>query len=240
MNIPANIVDPQRWNRYAYVINNPLRFVDPSGTDQEGSESLLVAGGGRFAEFASSFIDWSDGLIETWGRDRASELSCEGRGEEADWVLLQTTRDVFAVMQAIDDRDAPARAAARDAAFHAEVDKYLAASGLSSLIDEMHWESGGYEGVFSDPAAAYNLLVNDKRFGNGPFGVVHDVGPKAVDFRSSRGRLGVGSHSLQVTFSRQTGRVHIDVDKFNPYDGGLFLLFHIFGEVIPNSMGLNK
>lgn len=26
-----NLVDPQRWNRYAYVRNNPLRYVDPDG-----------------------------------------------------------------------------------------------------------------------------------------------------------------------------------------------------------------
>jgi RHS repeat-associated protein len=26
-----NLVDPQRWNRYSYVRNNPLRYVDPDG-----------------------------------------------------------------------------------------------------------------------------------------------------------------------------------------------------------------
>ena len=26
-----NLVDPQRWNRYAYSGNNPLRYVDPDG-----------------------------------------------------------------------------------------------------------------------------------------------------------------------------------------------------------------
>jgi RHS repeat-associated protein len=33
LNIPAALVDPQRWNRYAYVRNNPLRYVDPDGKD---------------------------------------------------------------------------------------------------------------------------------------------------------------------------------------------------------------
>jgi RHS repeat-associated protein len=28
-----NLVDPQRWNRYAYVRNNPLRYIDPDGRD---------------------------------------------------------------------------------------------------------------------------------------------------------------------------------------------------------------
>ncbi len=29
----ANLVSPQRWNRYAYALNNPLRNVDPDGRD---------------------------------------------------------------------------------------------------------------------------------------------------------------------------------------------------------------
>ncbi len=29
--LTENLVDPQRWNRYAYVRNNPLRYTDPDG-----------------------------------------------------------------------------------------------------------------------------------------------------------------------------------------------------------------
>jgi len=31
MTIKENLVDPQRWNRYAYAKNGPLRFLDPDG-----------------------------------------------------------------------------------------------------------------------------------------------------------------------------------------------------------------
>lgn len=32
-NWSANLVDPQRWNRYAYGRNNPLKYVDPDGRE---------------------------------------------------------------------------------------------------------------------------------------------------------------------------------------------------------------
>ena len=33
MNISAALADPQRWNRYSYSVNGPLRYVDPNGKD---------------------------------------------------------------------------------------------------------------------------------------------------------------------------------------------------------------
>lgn len=35
-----NLTDPQRWNRYAYVTNNPLKYTDP-----DGKTPLLITGG---------------------------------------------------------------------------------------------------------------------------------------------------------------------------------------------------
>ncbi|MEX2663490.1 MAG: RHS repeat-associated core domain-containing protein [Vicinamibacterales bacterium] len=39
-----NLLDPQRWNRYAYVRNNPLRYVDPDGRAIETLWDLLNVG----------------------------------------------------------------------------------------------------------------------------------------------------------------------------------------------------
>jgi RHS repeat-associated protein len=39
--IAENVVEPQRWNRYAYGLNNPLKFVDPDGREVHyASDSL--------------------------------------------------------------------------------------------------------------------------------------------------------------------------------------------------------
>jgi len=32
-NLGVHLSDPQTWNMYAYVRNNPLKYVDPNGTD---------------------------------------------------------------------------------------------------------------------------------------------------------------------------------------------------------------
>ena len=31
--IPNAVYDPQSWNKYGYIRNNPLRYVDPNGED---------------------------------------------------------------------------------------------------------------------------------------------------------------------------------------------------------------
>jgi RHS repeat-associated protein len=52
-----NLVDPQRWNRYAYGRNNPLRYVDPDGrvlvlvgTQSARTQASAIANGGLFGQ----------------------------------------------------------------------------------------------------------------------------------------------------------------------------------------------
>jgi len=39
----ANLARPQRWNRYSYALNNPLKYVDPDGLDIQVATSARSA-----------------------------------------------------------------------------------------------------------------------------------------------------------------------------------------------------
>jgi RHS repeat-associated protein len=58
--IADNLVDPQRWNRYAYARNNPFKYVDPDGRDV--SIALNFTGAGWGAQDRSAVI----GRVSAW------------------------------------------------------------------------------------------------------------------------------------------------------------------------------
>jgi RHS repeat-associated protein len=68
MTIDENRVDPQRWNRYSYVRNNPLRYVDPDGREiviENGNEEMLQCLASLVPEALRKFIRMTDsGLLD--------------------------------------------------------------------------------------------------------------------------------------------------------------------------------
>jgi len=59
---PAAMIDPQKWNRYAYARNNPLRFVDPTGMDDEDRDPVEIPIP-PCSEECQTFDLWADGVL---------------------------------------------------------------------------------------------------------------------------------------------------------------------------------
>lgn len=57
-----NLVDPQRWNRYAYARNNPLRYVDPDGRQIAPPALMITTVNPPGNEEAR--LDFTIGLVE--------------------------------------------------------------------------------------------------------------------------------------------------------------------------------
>jgi RHS repeat-associated protein len=61
-----NLVDPQRWNRYSYVRNNPLKYVDPDGRYTSGcasSDGACVGVQQRFEAARQADLKSKDPLV---------------------------------------------------------------------------------------------------------------------------------------------------------------------------------
>jgi RHS repeat-associated protein len=76
-----HVINPQRWNKYVYGVNNPLFYVDPNGRDaiavnfskmvggagHEGLISVHADGTGRYQRFGPrGYGPVGEGLINTY------------------------------------------------------------------------------------------------------------------------------------------------------------------------------
>jgi RHS repeat-associated protein len=74
-----NLVDPQRWNRYAYARNNPLRYVDPDGR---------------------TIVTYFGGLITAFGSNLTGGLVPRPTGGDSDFQFGQFVGDTLSLAAA--------------------------------------------------------------------------------------------------------------------------------------------
>jgi len=93
-----NLVDPQRWNRYAYARNNPLRYVDPDGRELRTTAQETI---NAIAGDAAGRVVIQNGVANTSGLT-AADLS----GNEGALLLnqLATSQSVYTYTEASNPR----------------------------------------------------------------------------------------------------------------------------------------
>ena len=78
-NAGASLADPQSWNGYAYVNNNPLTFTDPSGEGVWTWVGLgLLAAGSFFSGGIPAIIGWGSHLALGHGLLLAGTIATGG------------------------------------------------------------------------------------------------------------------------------------------------------------------
>lgn len=70
-NFGASIANPQSWNGYAYTLNNPLAYIDPTGLDcvyfnDDGTGVESIDTDSNSQECTDNGGDWINGTVTSW------------------------------------------------------------------------------------------------------------------------------------------------------------------------------
>jgi len=241
--------DPQSWNRYAYARNNPLKYVDPTGTEYSvclndfgcqsasqiqldelcyGTQGFSCDGdtmSGSIWEYGSGAGYWVEGASFRDGDSTGADNMAWGGGSTL-LTSIDEGRFVQNAFAAVEQQRL-----ASDAEKRAEVVKQLKEAGLEYLIASAEPHKDGFQGPLANAAAAQGAIkARTDDFIGGPStahwpnpgwaGREHrDIGPDASDYRSKDGRFGTGS--MQINISEANQMIHVDVDRVSAY-GPLF------------------
>jgi len=86
LDIDKAIAEPQRWNRYAYVTNNPLKYVDPDGRELKWATSLSTSDRERLVKILVEVVRREEGraLVERLAADsQVVEIGTRSVGDDS-------------------------------------------------------------------------------------------------------------------------------------------------------------
>lgn len=158
-----HIADPQRWNLYAYVGNNPLAVIDPDGRDglgQDGKRTITV-----FLNYAKQELD--GGRYDSRGKFIKTDTL-----DKPDWGKLQKTAGEYGFELVVKDKSQGTMLEA-NSSFDFEI-----AAGRSELI-----VVAGHAGVSADGQVGAILLSESS--GVVPADVTEACAPARRDTRSA-------------------------------------------------------
>jgi len=102
------LVDPQRWNRYAYATNNPLRYVDPDGretvvlfgqnTNDNPFGHVSIAINGTVYSYGTNYTGGGKG-VRDWGREEGAFLATQSPLRKTERLTLNVSEDQERALQ---------------------------------------------------------------------------------------------------------------------------------------------
>ena len=91
----VTLTNPQTWNRYAYVTNNPLRAVDPLGLNEDFCNAENESCGGGIGEVGGNGGGWGGGGDDNSGDGGGDGSSNPGQTCDADCQLQQAEQNAL-------------------------------------------------------------------------------------------------------------------------------------------------
>ena len=81
---PERVMDPQQWNLYGYVRNNPLRFIDPTGRDCVTLDNGTKGDDGQGTPCPAAQLGTSDQVGVSAKMPKVRDLQAEAANAEAE------------------------------------------------------------------------------------------------------------------------------------------------------------
>jgi RHS repeat-associated protein len=92
LDLDQALLDPQRWNRYAYSLNNPLKFTDPDGRSPKLAIMALKAGHALYKGY--DIYSTVAGIVDAGG----TVVSADATIGERVWAGVQLAGELSGVM----------------------------------------------------------------------------------------------------------------------------------------------
>ncbi|MFY9619573.1 MAG: RHS repeat-associated core domain-containing protein [Pyrinomonadaceae bacterium] len=190
----AEVTDPQTWNRYSYVLNNPLRFVDPLGLSYEdlSEEQRRV-----FSTYAAKHNDGG----------KLTDAQVYATLDESQMTTFESITQALEKTTLTNDKNGKSMGNALS---------------LVASVDEIVGENVGgkthHRLYVNLTSAAVGTLEKAKEFGGGLFnGLAADHkrfgkdGSVITEF-SDNVRQGGGKPSIQISYAKDRIQADIDID----------------------------